>query len=216
MSEKLNKNLILLMQEAHLNAEELSRRVGLPASTIKKIRNNSDPNPTLSTLIPLAKYFSLSISQLVGDEPIPASRIKGSYSINSEALHHVPLISWQEAILWPNIPNDSSRPTITTEHHYSKHAYALLVEEDNWENLAKDTALLVDPVLAVDHRDYIIIYKKGQILPSLKQALYDEGQMYLKPVTLGYNIALLTQEHEILGVVVEYKKHLKQHALVQK
>lgn len=207
MSEKLSKNLNLLMAESRLNAEELSRRIGLPASTIKKIRNN-DSNPTLSTLSPLAKYFSLTISQLVGDEPFPESRIKGSYKINLETLNQVPLIAWHEAIIWPTAYNPS-RATVTTEHRYSKNAYALLVEEDNWENLAKDTALLVEPALEVEHRDFIIVHKNGQKIPTLKQALLDEGQMYLKPVTQGYNIAVFTPEHKILGVIVEYKKHLK-------
>ena len=209
MSEKLSKNLNLLMAEGRLNAEELSRRIGLPASTIKKIRHNNDANPTLSTLSPLAKYFSLTIGQLVGNEPLPGSRIKGSYKIAPEILCHVPLISWQDAIIWPTTCDDQSRPTITTEHKYSKTAYALLVEEDDWENLAKDTALLIDPSLKAEHRDFIIVHKDGQKIPTLKQALFDEGQMYLKPVTQRYNIAAFTPEHKILGVIVEYKKHLK-------
>lgn len=212
MSEKLKTNLNLLMTEARLNAEELSRRIGLPASTIKKIRNNNDPNPTLSTLAPLAKYFSLTISQLVGDEPFPESRIQGSYKVNPQTLNQVPLISWQEAITWPT-QNKSLRSTITTENFYSKEAYALLVEEDDWENLAKDTALLVDPTLQVEHRDFVIVYKIGQIIPTLKQVLFDEGQMYLKPVTQKYNIAIFTPEHRILGVIVEYKKHLRKQPL---
>ncbi|MGQ3892021.1 helix-turn-helix domain-containing protein [Legionella sp. CNM-4043-24] len=212
MSEKLKTNLDLLMKEARLNAEELSRRIGLPASTIKKIRNNNDPNPTLSTLTPLAKYFSLSISQLVGDEPFPESRISGSYKINPNTLHHISVISWEEAITWPL--NDSKvRPTITTEFDYSKDAYALIVDEDDWESLSKDTALLVDPKLEVEHRDFIIIHKDGQKIPTLKQVLFDEGQMYLKPVTQKYNIAIFTSEHKILGVVVEYKKLLRKRPL---
>ncbi|MBX9702686.1 MAG: helix-turn-helix transcriptional regulator, partial [Silvanigrellaceae bacterium] len=160
MSEKLRANLNLLMTEARLNAEELSRRIGLPASTIKKIRNNNDPNPTLSTLAPLAKYFLLTISQLVGDEPFPESRLPGSYKVNLHTMNHVPLISWQEAINWPK-KNNTIHPTIATEYNYSKNAYALLVEEDDWENLSKDTALLVDPALQVEHRDFVIVYKSG-------------------------------------------------------
>lgn len=212
MSEKLKMNLNLLMTEAQLNAEELSRRIGVPASTIKKIRNNIDPNPTLSTLTPLAKYFSLTISQLIGDEPFPDTRIPGSYNVNTQNLSHVPLISWQEAIIWP-IKNNKARPTIATEFSYSKDVYALIVEEDDWENLSKDTALLVDPTLQVEHRDFIIVYKDGQKIPTLKQALFDEGDMYLKPVTQKYNIALRTPEHRILGVIVEYKKQLRKHPL---
>ncbi|HEX4046037.1 MAG TPA: helix-turn-helix domain-containing protein [Gammaproteobacteria bacterium] len=208
MSEKLSKNLDLLMAEGLLNAEELSRRIGLPASTIKKIRNNSDSNPTLSTLSPLAKYFSLSISQLVGDEPIPTTRIKGSYKIDEEKLYHVPIISWQDSITWPSSEKQPQQ-TATTEHLYSKNAYALIVEEDDWENLAKGTAILVDPALEAEHRDFVIIFKKGQKIPTLKQVLFDEGHIYLKPITKGYNIAALSSEHRILGIIVEYKKHLK-------
>jgi len=196
------------MAETCLNAEELSRRTGLPASTIKKIRNNNDSNPTLSTLSPLAKYFSLTISQLIGDEPFPKSRIKGSYKIDLETLNHVPLITWQEAAHWPHVC-DLIRPAITTEHKYSQNAYALLVEEDNWENLVKGTALLVEPTLKVEHRDFIIVHKVGQKIPTLKQALFDEELIYLKPITQGYNITIFTPEHKILGVIVEYKKHLK-------
>jgi SOS-response transcriptional repressor LexA len=207
MSKKLSENLNLLMTEAHLNAEELSRRTSLPASTIKKIRNN-DSNPTLSTLTPLAKYFSLTISQLVGDEPFPKSRIKGSYQILPEKLNPIPLISWQDAITWPNISHPFKN-TIMTEHLYSKNAYALLVTEEDWDNLVKNTLLLVDPEFEIEHRDFVIVHKKGQKTPTLKQALFDEGQMYLKPVAQGYNIALFTSEHKVLGVVVEYKKHLK-------
>lgn len=212
MSEKLKSNLNLLMNEARLNAEELSRRIGIPASTIKKIRNNNDPNPTLSTLTPLAKYFSLTISQLVGDEPFPESRIPGSYKNNPHTLNHIPLISWHEAITWP-IKDDIVRPTIATEYDYSSNAYALIVEEDDWENLSKDTALLVDPALQAEHRDFIIVYKNGQKIPTLKQVLFDEGHMYLKPVTQKYNIAILTSEHRILGVIVEYKKQLRKNHL---
>ncbi|MBV9575431.1 MAG: helix-turn-helix domain-containing protein [Gammaproteobacteria bacterium] len=208
MFEKLSKNLNILMAEARLNAEELSRRIGLPASTIKKIRNNKDANPTLSTLLPLAKYFSLTISQLAGDESLPKSRIKGSYKISSESFNSVPLINWQEAINWPEA-NNNSHTTIATEHAYSKCAYALMVEEDDWENLAKETILLVDPKLTAEHRDFVIVHKTNQKTPTLKQILFDEGQMYLKPATQKYNIVAFSPEHKILGVVVEYKKHLK-------
>ncbi|TAK73113.1 MAG: helix-turn-helix domain-containing protein [Gammaproteobacteria bacterium] len=208
MSEKLSENLNFLMSEARLTAEELSRRIGLPASTIKKARNKCDSNPTLSTLTPIAKYFSLSISQLIGDEPFPKSRAKGAYQINQETLCHIPVISWQEAIHWPDTEKQF-HSTIMSEYVYGKHAYALLVVEEDWENLAKDTVLLVDPTLAVDHRDFIIVYKNGQKTPTLKQALFDEEEMYLKPIEEGYNVAVFTPEHKILGVVVEYKKQLK-------
>lgn len=208
MSDLLRQNLNLLMDETRLNAEELSRRIGIPASTIKKIRSNKDANPTLSTLTPIAQYFSLTISQLVGDEPFSTNRIKGEYKPTKEHMTQIPIISWTESIHWPNI---QKIPTsiITTEHKYSKTAYALFVEEDDWENLAKGTALLIDPLIKPDHRDYILVHKNGQLKPTLKQAIFEEGVIYLKSVTSGIGITSLTHQHKILGVVVEYKKYLK-------
>ena len=130
----------------------------------------------------------------------------------AERLNHVPLISWQEAIAWPKHKKGASYPTITTEYRYSDNAFALMVEEDDWENLAKDTALLVDPALEAEHRDFVIIYKQGQKIPTLKQVLIDEEKMYLKPSIQGYTITLFSLEHRILGIVVEYKKHLRKLA----
>lgn len=208
MFEKLSDNLNLLMAETRINAEELARRIGLPASTIKKIRNRYNPNPTLTTLLPIAKFFALTLGQLVGDEPLPTSSIKGVYRQNIDTLQQIPLLSWEESIIWPSTSNQPHQ-CISTEHRYSNNAFALLVEEDGWENLSKGTALLIDPTLQPEHRDFGIILKEGQKIPSVKQILFDEGQLYLKPVIYGYTITVFTPEHKLLGIIVEYKKHLK-------
>ena len=208
MFKKLSDNLNLLMDEGRISADELGRRTGLPASTIKKIRNRYNPNPTLTTLLPLAQYFAITLDQLIGNETLPQTRIKGLYQIDPAILHHLPILSWNEAITWP-ITNHKKHSTITTEQDYGKNAYALIVEEDGWENLTKRTALLIDPTLTAEHRDFIIVHKQGQSVPVLRQALFDEGQMYLKPLVKEYNVTILTAEHKLLGVVVEYKKNLR-------
>lgn len=197
------------MRETHISADELARRTGIPASSIKKIRNNNNPNPTLTTLIPLAEYFDISLDQFVGKEPIPDTRIPGQYKNNIEKLKRIPIIRWKDAIIWPNVQNKDEYPKVTSEFDYSTGAYALLVEESEWENLSKGTALLVEPNLKPEHRDFVIIHKKGHIVPTVKQILHDEDQIYLKPIIAGYNITLFSDEHRILGVIVEYKKHLK-------
>lgn len=211
MFEKLSDNLNLLMDEVHISADELARRTGVPASTIKKIRNRYNPNPTLSTLLPLTKFFAITIDQLIGNEPLPSSREKGLHQTPAHVLNFIPLISWLEAIGWPKT-KEKNHESISTEYAYSIDAYALLVEEDNWENLAKGTALLIDPTIKPEHRDFAIAYKTGQTIPSLKQILIDDGLMYLKPIVQGYNITPLTDDYSILGIVVEYKKHLKKLA----
>lgn len=208
MFEKLSGNLNQLMTEIPISADELARRTGIPSSTIKKIRNSDNPNPTLSTLLPLSQFFQITLGQLVGDEPIPSERIKGVYQTPAAALYSVPLIFWHHAINWPSITEPPAK-MITTEFSYSRHVFALCVEESDWENLSKGTILIIDPAIKPIHRDFIIVYKSQQQIPTLKQALFDEDQLYLKSVVASYQIAPHTQEHQILGVVVEYKKHLR-------
>jgi SOS-response transcriptional repressor LexA len=207
MFEKLCDNLNFLMEEMRISADELGRRTQIPPSTIKKIRNRYNPNPTLTTLLPLAKFFSISLSQLVGDEPLPATRIQGQYSVNQETLHRVPVFSWQ-GITQPFATLETTQ-FISTENVYSEKAFALFVEEDDWENLTRGTALIIDPALQAIHRDFVIVHKEGQPNASLKQILFDDGHIYLKPIIQGYQISVMTPDHRILGVVVEYKKHLR-------
>lgn len=208
MFEKLSDNLNQLMAEIHISSDELARQTGLPASTIKKIRNRFNLNPTLATLMPLAQFFSLTLGQLVGEEPLPIVRLKSSPPKTLNTLHHIPQLSWAEAILWPT---SDIRPDVmlATEFKHSEHAFALSVEEDGLENLSKGTLLLIDPALTAEHRDFIIVHKEGQQQPTLKQILMDEGQMYLKPLVNGYNITTLTPEHKIIGVVTGIKKYLR-------
>jgi SOS-response transcriptional repressor LexA len=208
MFEKLSENLNILMSEIHISADELGRRTGLPSSTIKKIRNHYNPNPTLTTLLPLAQFFSVTLGQLVGSESLPVVRSKAEHQEYIEVGRHIPVLSWIKAISWPS-SNEKVFSTITTEHDYSENAYALMVEEDDWENLTKGTALLIDPALKPEHRDFVVVHKEGQAIPTLKQILYDEGQVYLKPLVHGYNVTVLASDHKILGVVVEFKKHLR-------
>jgi transcriptional regulator with XRE-family HTH domain len=211
MFEKLSDNLNLLMSEIRISADELARRISLPASTIKKIRNRYNPNPTLATLLPIAQYFAVTLGQLVGNEPFPENRTKGRYKQNSETIRQLPILNWDEILTWP-AQNEIAHATVASEHAYSKNAYALAVEEHDWENLFPGTILLIDPSLTPEQRDYVVTFKQGQTLPTLKQVLFDEGQIYLKSVLPSGNIIPLLPEHKFLGVVVEFKKQLRKIA----
>ena len=47
--KKLSDNLNLLMAQSRISASELARNINLPATTIKRIRNQDPVNPTLSS-----------------------------------------------------------------------------------------------------------------------------------------------------------------------
>src|SRR5580692_3272249 len=94
MFKTLSDNLNLLMARARLSSSELARQLGIPATTIKRIRNNEQANPTITTLIPIAQYFSISLDQLIGDESFCTT---GEMRPLDE-LHQIPMLSWHECL----------------------------------------------------------------------------------------------------------------------
>ena len=206
---RLSHILNHLMAKFQIDGVQLSKKTGIPATTVNRLRKGEKTtNPTLTTLIPLADFFSVSVSQLIGDEPLDPHHLKDLTNIHNHSLHHIPLISWENAIDWPQSITES-HISISTEYVYGNDAYALTVNENDWENLIYGTIIIIDPSITPKHRDYIIIHRQGQPTPTLKQILYDEGQTYLKPVIQGYNITSMTKEHKILGVVTELRKNLR-------
>lgn len=201
--ETLSKNVNRLMENEHISASELGRRINLPASTIKKIRNCDAPNPTVATLLPIARYFSLTLSQLVGDENMPYHAIHGT-------LQKIPVLSWEEVISHTQNPVRISK-TMSLDPPESPSAYALVVEQNNLDNLSEGTVLIVNPEIKPKHLDLVIAHKAGQTSVCVKQWIDELGEVYLKPLISGCPFTAFTQEHTILGVVTEYRKRLTVH-----
>jgi transcriptional regulator with XRE-family HTH domain len=201
--QKLSNHLNQLMSNERITASELGRRINLPASTIKKIRNCDTPNPTVATLLPIARYFSLTLSQLVGDETMPFYGVYGS-------LQKIPVLSWEEAIHYPNTDFNASR-CIHLDPPESPLSYALIVNEQSLENLPEDTLLIINPELKPLHLDLVLMHKTGLPKPCLKQWIDNEGEIYLKSLISGCPFSTLNPEHVVLGVVTETRKRSNAH-----
>ncbi len=63
-----------LLCDHNLNAIELSRALNIPNQTIYQLLNKDDACPKISTLLPIAKFFKITIGQLIGDEPLDSNK----------------------------------------------------------------------------------------------------------------------------------------------
>lgn len=208
MFDKLCDNLNILMAKARVNASELARQTGLPASTIKKIRNNDNPNPTLTTLIPLAQYFSITLSQLIGEETVSEFYLQKLELKSSNIIQRIPLIDWKEANAWPENRIGYNKYT-ALDKKYNENIFALCVNENNWDKFPKSTILIIDPTSTIEHEDYVVISQEKQEIPTVNQIIYDNGKFLLKPIISGQCIKIFTSQHKFLGVVIEHRHLLK-------
>ena len=201
---RLQDNLIQLMRKTRKNMTDIHRQTGLPITTIQRVCKDTNANPTLASLIPIADFFSVSIAQLIGEEPLPDA---GSVHRH---WRNIPLIEWSTAQFWPHIPfNNQPQNFIATELKISNHSYALIIHDDHHEGFHRGSQLIVDPSLTSKHRDYVISQKKESSSASLKQVLLHEGDMYLKPTNPEFKTTLMDDNYKILGVVVQVRMDLK-------
>ena len=56
-----------LIEERGISLKELSSETGVAAPNISRLLSSSDSNPTLSTLMPIARFFGVSVSMLIGE-----------------------------------------------------------------------------------------------------------------------------------------------------
>ncbi len=206
MFEKLSDNLNHLMSVAGINASELARLTGIPASTIKKIRNRNNPNPTLMTLVPIAKQFNVTLSQLVGDR-IEENKQGIESSCFCAGQKSAPIISWADALSWPKISSNVFQRVIVDDA-YNEAVYALIVSESDWVGFAENSLIIIDPSAMPAHRQYALVCREGQSSPTIRQFLLDDGQMYFRSVVDGSHSIISASQYQVLGVVVEYRNRL--------
>lgn len=192
MNKTICETLNQLMADARLNSSALARATGLPATTIKRIRNSTQCNPTLATLEPIAKYFNISMNELLGKKPITVD--------NAATL---PLLSWS-ALLTKN-RETSTFPCITTELHLPKGSYALPIESDDLHPFSKDGVILVDCERTPKSSDYLVVMKKSSQMTMIKKLIIEDNTHYLKSLIPGIQLTPFTKDYQLLGVIAQYK-----------
>lgn len=64
----ISDNLGELMAQNGVSSTDLAKLTGIPKANISRLLSDPNCNPTILTLLPIAKYFEVSVSQLIGDD----------------------------------------------------------------------------------------------------------------------------------------------------
>ncbi len=199
-----------LMQESNMSEAELARQVGLPQTTVNRLLLGSTADPRASTLKPIAKFFDITIDQLLGIEDIPQDRISGTFrTINRDAWTHVPIIEWKDAIAWLFRNDDydlhSHQQWTVSDCAISKQSFALPSTPSMEPMFRRNSILIIDPDADIVDGKYVILTLDGSNT-VIRKAHIDGGCIYLKNFDQHLpTIKLETNIHRVLGVVIEAK-----------
>lgn len=207
---KLSTSQILkrLMFHRGIRTTELARRVGLKQPTVHRIVEGVSPSPHQSSLIPLAEFFNITVEQLRGDEALPWS-LYDNWGLHGQDMTAVPVISWEEAVRWPDGADFSKNKTdsILMPKPVNEKVFALVMDDSSMSpQFPKGTVLVIDPSRAYKDRSYVLLGMKDHPRAVFRQLLMDARQYYLKclsPDLDGVRAEPLKEDTKICGTLIQ-------------
>jgi transcriptional regulator with XRE-family HTH domain len=190
-----------LMAEKKIRVAELARQINLPQPTIHRIAAGTCEHPHLSSLEPIANFFSISIDQLKGHEFIPWL----------DRASKIPLITWEHILsLHSNTKEDCQNELIFTDANVGKNGYALKMNDASMDPVfPKNTLLIADPDRLPKDRSYVVAKLASMEIPVFRQMLINVKDRYLKALSPDfeqYKMIHLTNDDQILSVIVQAKR----------
>jgi SOS-response transcriptional repressor LexA len=204
----LKDNLTTLMEEAHINVSELARKVGIGQPVLHRIMAGETTNPNVNTLSPIAKFFSISISELIGDSPISSLRLPGEVK---PKISEIPILKLNDVIEWlDNNENDILPEGIgftDASLEDPQKAFSIRLVDSSFEpKYSQGTLFIFDHTRQPMNKNIALFYKEGDSTPSLRQFIKDGSDIYLK--SLNPEISEIkphkkTKKDRLLGVAIQ-------------
>ncbi len=196
----LSYNINFLMEKSSVTANALSRETGVGQATIYKIKDGIILNPTIDTIYPIARYFGLSLDELVG-----VKLYSNIPSINC-VRNKIPLILFNDIDSFPNI---SAIRYVSTDFDDIEGKCCVEVLEDDCV-FKKNGILILDMNIKYEKFDFVIVKRNLDNVYSIKKVVFDDI-FFLQSVvkTLKYHLFEIN-DYTILGVVVGYIKYFKE------
>jgi len=203
---KLSANLKRLLINAKLSENELSRRIGIPQQMINRIITGKNNNPKLETIMPIAAYFLVSVSQLIGDEDI---LLESRVSSEHKGWNSVPLLDVKK-INADTIKSLIAKPiaTIKTDIAISSNGFAITMNDDSMEpKFPKKTILVFDPEIDMGNGKFCLLYIHGKYVIFRQVFIRNSGISIksLNPKYADFKSSQLQSNDKFLGVLVQAK-----------
>ncbi len=206
---KLSKILQKLLYEKRINASELAREVDLPVPTVHRLVTGKSTRPYESSLKPIADYFSIEVTQLLGEKPLPSDEKASTLKSNSNDLEKnlavsLPLIPWNNLTNLEKMEEYSEIPFLGK---ISDKGFATIMPDTSMEPLVqRDSIIIFDPLILPTDRSCILIKLHETKAYVLRQLLIDADHKYLKSLNSDlstFNMRLLHKNDESVACLVE-------------
>lgn len=205
---KLHTILRKLMGEVHISEAELARKTDIPQPTLHRILSGATKSPRGASLAPLANFFSVTINQLLGVDPLPEDRVPGTYNPRIQGWTSVPVIDWEQAAQWETFKDTLRGSTwdkwASTDLPVSEDAFAIEVKGSAMEpRFNENTILIIEPKRVPADRDFVVAGAIDRNMAVFKQLLRDGDDCYLKSLNDQFKTLEMGNQYFIIGTLIQ-------------
>lgn len=202
---KIGKIINLLLEECNLDEADLSKHTGIPKSTLHRIIHH-EANPTIETLKPIAEFFVITVSQLIGETIISNDRLPGTFCPNPYTVSRVPVLNFSNIDTYIN-GRLSINEWISTEKELTEKSCAILIESEEFKLLIpKNTLIIVNINVLPEYGDIVLVKLKKTNTLTLRQFIVDENDCYFRTLDPNINkVSKVSKEDIIYGLIVEQR-----------
>ncbi|MBA3284989.1 MAG: helix-turn-helix domain-containing protein [Nitrosopumilus sp.] len=189
-----------LIKKYNLNVLELERMTGVPSSTLYRLLKNKDGNPTIEVLKKLSCFFHITVSQLIGEEPIGCRQI--------------PLIKSDEVINFFRFSQaeKSKLQTIPIDFPVNNNCFATFSQDNMMEPfILINSIVVVDPDREISNKDFVFLIKHKSKFIKIRQIISDGDEYYLKILNSNFPLDFTKfnmNEYDFVGTIIHYRTNL--------
>ncbi len=199
----ISRNISLLMEHFGIrNESQLAKQVGMPQTTVNKLISGVTADPRISTLTPIAEYFSISVDTLLSEKP------EFNNDHNAEFLEMwIPMVAFDEIIeIYGNLNSltKSNWPywyPIPKQINMSYYT-VLLCAQQFTQPFDQQSLLIVNNDAVWKNNNYCLVKHLDSNSVNLKRMFIDGGKEWLLALQSELPASEFDEQHwQVLGSI---------------
>lgn len=193
--DRVTHNLDYLLKKMNVTIKDLAAFTEIPASTIYAIMNKTTTEPRLHTIVSIAKFFNINVSQLIGEIPFNYPNI------------NIPILPW--SAINNNTGNvelniNTNTQYISTNYKTSNPIFAFQFDASIAYQYKDGGILILEITKNFLSNDIIVVcIKNTQAI--LKKVIQEGPSIYLESISHNIPAIEFDATMQIVGIVREVR-----------
>lgn len=201
----IRDTLRTLMSREDVSEAKLSKATGINQTTLNRLLREGGDAKT-KTLIPIAKFFGVSVSHLTGE-----FGENTLLPLKNSKVFIVPIIPFEQIISWDFHYKETtvySYPTVVTAKNISDRTFATMSQNSMEPMFKAGTILIVDPDAEIKDGSYVLL-STGFSTPALRRIIIDGQRKYKASVfKKNEDPEPISDQDKIVGILIESRYDL--------